>query len=127
MIVGPKKPAKPPRELIQAIPAAALVPANMSAGIGQKIGNSDKTPIEGFEQDDYVPNGKFGRRTIADLLDEFAIIRNATVHLFRNLDTEASERSGTANNKEITARALAFLIAGHELHHRRVMKEKYLK
>ncbi len=92
-----------------------------------RIARGDKTPIEGFEQDDYVPNGKFGRRTIADLLDEFAIIRNATVHLFRNLDTEASERSGTANNKEITARALAFLIAGHELHHRRVMKEKYLK
>ena len=92
-----------------------------------RIARGDATPIEGFEQDDYVPNGKFGRRTIADLLEEFATIRNATVHLFRNLDAEAAERSGTANNKEINARALAFLIAGHELHHRRILQEKYLK
>ena len=92
-----------------------------------RIARGDKTPIEGFEQDDYVPNGKFGRRTIADLLDEFATIRNATVHLFRNLDAEDSERGGIANNKEITARALAYLIAGHELHHRRILQEKYLR
>lgn len=92
-----------------------------------RIARGDKTPIEGFEQDDYVPNGKFGSRTITDLLDEFATIRNTTVHLFRNLDAEAAERSGIANNKDITARALAYLIAGHELHHRRILQEKYLK
>jgi uncharacterized damage-inducible protein DinB len=92
-----------------------------------RIARGDKTPIEGFEQDDYVPNGKFARRTLADLLEEFATIRNATIHLFRNLDAEAAERSGTANKKEITARALAYIIAGHELHHRRILKEKYLR
>jgi hypothetical protein len=92
-----------------------------------RIARGDKTPIEGFEQDDYVPNGKFGRRTIPDLLDEFATVRNATVHLFRNVDAEAAERSGIANKKDITARALAYLIAGHELHHRRILQEKYLK
>ncbi len=92
-----------------------------------RVARSDKTPIEGFEQDDYVPNGKFGRRAIEDLLEEFTTIRNATVHLFRNLDAQAGERRGTANKKEITARALAYIIAGHELHHRRILQEKYLK
>ena len=92
-----------------------------------RIARGDKTPIEGFEQDDYVPNGKFGSRAIEDLLDEFATIRNATLHLFRHLDAQAAERRGTANKKEITTRALAYIIAGHELHHMQILREKYLK
>lgn len=91
-----------------------------------RIGRGDKTPIEGFEQDDYVPNGRFDRRTLADLLEEFMAIRKATVELFRHFDSEAGLRRGTANQKEISARALAFIIAGHELHHRRILQEKYL-
>jgi hypothetical protein len=92
-----------------------------------RIARGDKTPIEGFEQDDYVPNGRFDRRTLADLVAEFGDVRKATLHLFRNLDAEAAARRGVANQKEITARALAFVIAGHELHHRRILQEKYLK
>jgi uncharacterized damage-inducible protein DinB len=92
-----------------------------------RIARGDKTPIEGFEQDDYVPNGKFDRRTIEDLLEEFATIRTATIHLLRHLESEAAERVGTANQKQVSARALAYIIAGHELHHRRILLEKYLK
>ncbi|MFZ3264930.1 MAG: DinB family protein [Terriglobales bacterium] len=92
-----------------------------------RIGRGDKTPIEGFEQDDYVPNGRFDRRTLEDLLDEFITIRAATVQLFSHFDAAAAERHGTANQKQISARALAYIIAGHELHHRRILEEKYLK
>lgn len=92
-----------------------------------RISRGDKTPIEGFDQDDYVPNAKFDRRTMGDLLAEFSVVRNATVHLFRHWDAEAGKRVGTANQKQITARALAYIIAGHELHHRRILREKYLK
>jgi uncharacterized damage-inducible protein DinB len=91
-----------------------------------RIARGDKTPIEGFEQDDYVPNGRFGQRTLTDLLAEFGDIRKATLDLFRNLDAEAAARRGVANQKEITARALAYIIAGHELHHRRILEERYL-
>ncbi len=92
-----------------------------------RIGRGDATPIEGFEQDDYVPNGKFGQRTMADLLEEFRAVRKATIQLFRHFDAQAAARRGTANQKQITARALAFIIAGHELHHRQTLQEKYLK
>jgi hypothetical protein len=92
-----------------------------------RIGRGDKTPIEGFEQDDYVPNGRFGQRTLEDLLDEFLTIRKATVQLFAHFDATAAERRGTANQKQISARALAYIIAGHELHHRRILEEKYLR
>jgi len=91
-----------------------------------RVARGDKTPIEGYEQDDYVRNGNFGRRTLADLIEEFADVRTATVSLFRHLDAETGLRRGIANKNEISARALAYIIAGHELHHRRVLKAKYL-
>jgi hypothetical protein len=91
-----------------------------------RVARGDKTPIEGFEQDDYVRDGNFGQRTLADLIEEFADVHAATVSFFRHLDAEAGLRHGVANKNEISARALAYIIAGHELHHRRVLKEKYL-
>lgn len=92
-----------------------------------RVARGDKTPIEGFEQDDYVRDGNFGQRTLADLIEEFAEVRAATVSFFRHLDAESGLRRGVANKNEVSARALAYIIAGHELHHRRVLQEKYLK
>jgi hypothetical protein len=92
-----------------------------------RISRGDATPIEGFEQDDYVRNGPFGRRSLADLIEDYIAVRRATVSLFRNLDEAAWTRRGVANKNEVTVRALAYIIAGHELHHRRIIEEKYLK
>ena len=92
-----------------------------------RIARADRTPLASFEQNDYVANGPFERCRLADLVDEFASIRRATVHLFRQLDEAAWTRRGTASDKEVSVRALAYIIAGHELHHRAVLKEKYLK
>jgi len=92
-----------------------------------RISRGDATPIEGFEQDDYVRNGPFARRTLADLIEDYIAVRRATVSLFRNLDQAAWTRRGVANKNEVTVRALAYIIAGHELHHRRIIEEKYLK
>jgi len=92
-----------------------------------RISRGDATPIEGFEQDDYVHNGPFGRVPLADLIEDYIAVRRATVSLFRNLDEAAWTRRGIANKNEVTVRALAFIIAGHELHHRRIVEEKYLK
>jgi uncharacterized damage-inducible protein DinB len=92
-----------------------------------RISRGDQTPIEGYEQDDYVTSAKFSHRTMDDLLQEFMTIRDATIQLIRHLDEETSERRGTANNKQISARAVVYVIAGHELHHRKILEEKYLK
>lgn len=90
-----------------------------------RIARGDQTPIEGFEQDDYVRGGGFGERTLANLAGEFGQVRQASVALFRSLGEEAWRRSGTANKNEVSVRALAFIIAGHELHHRAILEEKY--
>jgi hypothetical protein len=92
-----------------------------------RIARGDQTPIEGYEQDDYVRNGPFARLPLADLIDDYIAVRRATISLFRNLDEAAWSRRGVANKNEITVRALAYVIAGHELHHRRILEEKYLK
>jgi hypothetical protein len=92
-----------------------------------RISRGDQTPIEGFEQDDYVRNGPFARTPLADLIEDYIAVRRATVSLFRDLDEAAWTRRGVAANNEVTVRALAFIIAGHELHHRRILEEKYLR
>jgi hypothetical protein len=92
-----------------------------------RIARADATPIEGFEQDDYVRNGPFVRRLLADLIEDYIGVRRATLSLFRNLDEAAWTRRGVANKNEVTVRALAYIIAGHELHHRRMIEEKYLR
>jgi DinB family protein len=91
-----------------------------------RIARADKTPIEGFEQDDYVRAGGFERRKLSDLVQEFAAVRKATVLLLRGIEPEAWLNRGVANNNEVSVRAIAYIIAGHELHHRSVLKEKYL-
>ncbi len=92
-----------------------------------RIARGDATPIEGFEQDDYVRNGPFQRRPLADLIEDYIAVRRATLSLFCNLDEAAWTRRGIANKNEVTVRALAYIIAGHELHHRRILEEKYLR
>ena len=91
-----------------------------------RIARHDRTPIEGFEQDDYVRAARFPERTLMGLIDEFAAVRRASLLLFRSLDPEAWMRRGVANQQEISVRALAYVIAGHELHHRKILKERYL-
>src|SRR5271167_247512 len=92
-----------------------------------RISRADSTPIEGFEQDDYVRNGPFANRPLADLVEDFIAVRRATLSLLRNLDEPAWMRRGVANKNEVTVRALAYIIAGHELHHRRILEEKYFR
>jgi hypothetical protein len=90
-----------------------------------RIARGDRTPLPAFEQEDFVRNGGFGERTLADLAEEFGLVRNASVALFRSLREDAWPRRGVANQKEVTVRALAFITAGHQIHHRAILEERY--
>jgi hypothetical protein len=90
-----------------------------------RIARSDQTPMEGFDQDDYVRNGPFVVVPLAEMIEEYIAVRRATLTLFRNLDEQAWTRCGVANKNEVTVRGLAYIIAGHELHHRQILEEKY--
>jgi DinB family protein len=90
-----------------------------------RIARGDQTPLSSFEQDDYVRGGNFTERTLADLAEEFGYVRSASIALFRSLKKDAWSRRGVANKNEVTVRALAFIVAGHELHHRLILEERY--
>jgi uncharacterized damage-inducible protein DinB len=90
-----------------------------------RIARGDTTPLSGFEQDDYVRLAGSARRQLQDLAEEFSLVRSSTMALYRSLDEEAWMRRGSANKNEVTVRALAFITAGHELHHRRILEERY--
>ena len=85
----------------------------------------DQSPLPSFEQDDYIKYGNFNSRTLADIAEEFELIRRSTIALFQHLDSEAWTRRGMASNAEVSVRALAYIIAGHERHHLGVLHSRY--
>jgi uncharacterized damage-inducible protein DinB len=91
-----------------------------------RVARGDQTPIEGYEQDDYIKNAEFARCNLRDLAEEFALVRRANVLMFQNLSEAAWHRRGIANNNEISVRALAYIAAGHEIYHINILKERYL-
>jgi uncharacterized damage-inducible protein DinB len=88
---------------------------------------NDQTPLPGYEQNDYVHEADSDSRNLGDMMEEFATVRRATIQLFRSLNDTAWLRHGKANEIDVTVRALAFIIAGHELHHMGVLRTRYLQ
>jgi uncharacterized damage-inducible protein DinB len=91
-----------------------------------RIARGDQTPMAGFEQDDYVRTANSSARKRSDLLEEFTAVRRATVALVSSMDDTAWVRRGVANQREISATAMALVIAGHERHHQLILQERYL-
>jgi hypothetical protein len=89
------------------------------------IARGDTQPLPGFEEDDYVRHAEFDAWRVGDLAEAYALARRATIVFFRNLPEAAWRRRGVANGNEVTVRALAWIIAGHEQHHVNVLRERY--
>jgi hypothetical protein len=83
-------------------------------------------PLPGYDDNAYVSGGRFGARSLSSLLDEFRAVRGATLALFSNLDEQGLICRGVANNREYTVRAIAYIVAGHEAHHWRLFRDRYL-
>ncbi|MEO8501671.1 MAG: DinB family protein [Vicinamibacteria bacterium] len=92
-----------------------------------RFARADETPLPGFEENDYVRNGSFDRFPLVEIVNGFENLRRSTLSLFRLITPEASLRRGKANNAEISVRALAYVTAGHELHHMNVLRTRYLE
>ncbi|HEY6190372.1 MAG TPA: DinB family protein [Pyrinomonadaceae bacterium] len=91
-----------------------------------RFARNDKTPLPGYEQDGYIINASFDAYPLGELAEEFEHVRRSTIFLFKHLDEEAWERRGAANDSEVSVRALAHIIAGHELHHMEILRSRYL-
>ncbi|NQV78041.1 MAG: DinB family protein [Lutibacter sp.] len=91
-----------------------------------RFSRNDTTELEGFDENWYVDNSNGNERNIHDLLDELTLVRKTSVSLFKSFTDEMLIRIGTANGGNMTVRALGFIIAGHQLHHLNIIKERYL-
>lgn len=91
-----------------------------------RFARADQSPLTGFDENAYVPAGDFGARDYASLVDELVDVRRATLSLLRGLDGDAPLRRGKANDQEISVRALAWVMAGHVVHHQTILRERYL-
>jgi uncharacterized damage-inducible protein DinB len=82
--------------------------------------------LPGFEEDEYVARSTFNSRTLADLAEEFKLVREANMFLYRSLTPQQLLATGIANGNIISVRALLYIAAGHEMHHLNLIKERYL-
>ncbi len=90
------------------------------------IARGEKKSLSGFDENEYVVQAKFDKRSLYELSHEFGFVREATISLFKTFSMEDLDRKGIANDNPVTPRALLYIIAGHHLHHQNVLKEKYL-
>lgn len=94
-----------------------------------RYARNDQTPLHGFEEKDYAIYSKANERSLDSIFEEYEAVRKATIQLFQHLPDEALIRGGKAvgNINYRTVRALAYHLAGHELRHINIIKERYLK
>ena len=90
------------------------------------IARNDKSEFPGFDQDAYVPVSNANNRSKKDLIDEYVAVRDSSITLFASLDEEALKRVGVASGSKMSVRALGFITSGHQAHHVRILRERYL-
>lgn len=90
-----------------------------------RIARHDKTPLPGFEQNDYVPYYEAASRSSESIIEAYEAVRKVTLTQFKNFSDEMLDQVGTVSGHAASARAFGFMIAGHELHHLDVLKDKY--
>lgn len=91
-----------------------------------RIARGDQTPLPSFDHDLFVKTSGLDQRTWESLKEEFEAVRRATIALFSSFEPQAWLRMGTASNNPVSARALAYITAGHELHHVEILRSRYL-
>ncbi|MBU8917843.1 DinB family protein [Neobacillus sp. 114] len=91
-----------------------------------RVGRGDKTPLAGFNENDYVAGAQMSELPLQSILSDFIAVRKASITLIENMPESAWTNVGNANGMEVTARAIAYIIAGHAIHHRSIVTERYL-
>ena len=91
-----------------------------------RFSRNDITDLHGFDEDWYVDNSNGNNRNFSELLNELTLIRKASISLFNSFSDDMLTMQGSANGSKMSVRALGFIIAGHQMHHLKIIKEKYI-
>lgn len=98
----------------------------MFAARALAFARGDAGPYPSFDEAEYAAHSGADLRPLAALAEEFRAVRRATWLLFEGLDEDAWERRGVASGREFAVRDVAWIVAGHSVHHRGVLAERYL-
>ncbi len=90
-----------------------------------RFAREDKTPLPGYEENDYAGRANAHSRTIVQLSGELQRLRATTLDLFKSFTPEMLELTGQANNYQVSVKNIGFVIAGHEAHHLLILKQRY--
>jgi len=90
------------------------------------IARGEKQPLPSFDQNIYVLNGNFNKKSLAELSYEYRLLRESNLLLFRSFDSLIYQNRGIAAGSEVTVLGIMFMVAGHQKHHIKILKEKYL-
>lgn len=85
----------------------------------------DESPLPGFDEETYVRNAEFDRQPMSLVVEQYEVGRRSTLLLLKSLQQSDWEKRGVANDAEVSVRALAYIIVGHERHHLSVLRERY--
>lgn len=91
-----------------------------------RIARNDNTELAGFDQDDYIIPSEANSKTKEQILEEFSSNRNYSISLLKSLSEKNLGFVGNANGGNVSARAAAFIVLGHDIHHTTIIKERYL-
>ena len=117
---------KPGKWCIKEIVAHLIDAERVFAYRALRFARNDQTELPGYDHGRYICSSKAILRDFYQMLEEFSLLRQSTVALFKSFDADMLSRQGVANGYIITVNALGFVIAGHELHHMNVIKQRYL-
>ena len=90
-----------------------------------RISRNDQTPLPGFDENEYADGAKFSEISFESLLNQYRLVREGSLALFESFSEEVCSQIGSANGNAVSARALVWMIAGHEIHHLKVLQDKY--
>jgi hypothetical protein len=89
------------------------------------ISRGEQAPLPRFDENAYVENARFDDAPLDELVDEFLHLRAANVASLQRLDDAGGRRIGTASERPISVRALAYIMAGHVRHHLGILRDRY--
>ncbi len=90
-----------------------------------RISRGDRTPLPGFDENEYIEQSQYADERVASLADEFASVRESNLAALRRLDASRMALMGTVSGTPTSVRAIAFIMAGHVRHHRGLLRERY--
>ncbi|MDG5491949.1 DinB family protein [Psychroserpens sp. SPM9] len=90
------------------------------------IARGDKTLFPGYDQDEYAANSEANKRSMFSLMNEYKAVRLASIIMFESFSEAMLKRIGVASNSNLSPRAVAFIVIGHENHHCEIINERYL-